>query len=57
MVLSEKTLKEALVKKFELTAEEAETIYFQFGCSVFDKDIASFAKDEAYHLWSGTFVK
>lgn len=57
MILSEENLKEALVKKFELNAEEAETIYFQFGCTVFDKNIASFAKDEAYHLWSGNFVK
>lgn len=57
MVLSEKTLKEALAKKFELSNEEVETIAFQFGCTVFNKDIASFAKDEAYYLWLGDFVK
>ena len=57
MVLSEKILKEVLAKKFELNAEEVETIAFQFGCTVFDKDIASFAEDEAYYLWSGDFKK
>ena len=57
MILSEKNLKEALAKKFELNAEDVETIAFQFGCTVFNKDIASFAKDEAYYLWLGDFVK
>ena len=57
MVLSEKVLKEALAKKFELGESEVASISFQFGCTVFDKDIASFAKDEAYYLWSGSFVK
>lgn len=57
MVLSEKTLKEVLAKKFELSSEEVEKIAFQFGCTVFNKDIASFAEDEAYYLWSGDFEK
>lgn len=57
MVLSERNLKEALTKKFELSNEEVETIAFQFGCTVFNKDIASFAEDEAYYLWLGDFEK
>lgn len=57
MVLSENKLKEVLTKKFELSPEEMSSINFQFGCSVFDKDIASFAKDEAYYLWSGNFMQ
>lgn len=57
MVLSEKVLKEVLAKKFELSAEEVASISFRFGCTIFDKDIASFAEDEAYYLWSGSFFK
>lgn len=57
MVLSEKVLKEIILEKFELQAEEKDTISLRFGCTIFDKDIASFAKDEAYYLWLGSFSK
>ena len=57
MVLTEKVLKEVLAKKFELNAKEVATVRFRFGCTVFDKDIASFAEDEAYYLWSGSLIK
>lgn len=46
-----------MVKKFELKTEEVDSITFRFGCTIFDKDIASFAQDEAYYLWSGDFEK